>query len=56
MDTAESAVQSGSAKATVRQTMLRIGVAEYALRVANPRAADRSAGGWPPEGCIVMTP
>jgi hypothetical protein len=29
---------------------------KYALRVANPRAADRPAGGWPPEGRIVMTP
>jgi hypothetical protein len=24
--------------------------------MANPRAADRPAGGWPPEGQIVMTP
>jgi hypothetical protein len=29
---------------------------KYALRVANPRAADRPACGWPPEGHIVMTP
>jgi hypothetical protein len=29
---------------------------KYALRVANPRAADRAAGGSPPEGRIVMTP
>jgi hypothetical protein len=29
---------------------------QHALRVANPRAADRPAGGWPPEGRIIMTP
>jgi hypothetical protein len=29
---------------------------KYALRAANPRAADRPAGGWPLEGHIVMTP
>jgi hypothetical protein len=28
----------------------------YAFRVANPRAANRPAGGWLPEGRIVMTP
>jgi hypothetical protein len=28
----------------------------YALRLANTRAADRPAGGWPPEGLIIMTP
>jgi hypothetical protein len=27
-----------------------------ALRAANHQAADRLAVGWPPEGCIVMTP
>jgi hypothetical protein len=26
------------------------------MRVANPWAADRPAGGWPPEGHIVITP
>jgi hypothetical protein len=26
------------------------------LRMANPRVADRPAGGWLPEGRIVMTP
>jgi hypothetical protein len=26
------------------------------LLAANPRAADRLAGGWPPAGLIVMTP
>jgi hypothetical protein len=26
------------------------------MRVANPRAADRPAGGWPPAGHIIMTP
>jgi hypothetical protein len=26
----------------------------YALRTANPRAANRPAGGWPPAGRIVM--
>jgi hypothetical protein len=30
-------------------------ISKYALRVANPRAADRPAGGWPPEWRIVMT-
>jgi hypothetical protein len=29
---------------------------KYALRAANPRAADRPAGGWPSEGRILMTP
>jgi hypothetical protein len=29
---------------------------KYALRAANPRAADRLVRGWPPEGHIVMTP
>jgi hypothetical protein len=29
---------------------------EYALRVANPRVADRPATGWPPEGGIIITP
>jgi hypothetical protein len=29
---------------------------KYALRVANPRAADRPAGVWPPEERIIMTP
>jgi hypothetical protein len=29
---------------------------KYALRAADPRAADRPAGGWPPGGRIVMTP
>jgi hypothetical protein len=29
---------------------------KYALRVANPREAERPAVGWPPEGCIAMTP
>jgi hypothetical protein len=28
---------------------------KYALRVANPRVADRLAGGWPPEGRIIMS-
>jgi hypothetical protein len=30
--------------------------AKYTLRVANPRAADRPAGSWLPEACIIMTP
>jgi hypothetical protein len=29
---------------------------KYTLRVANLPAVDRLAGGWPPEGRIVMTP
>jgi hypothetical protein len=29
---------------------------KYALRAANPRAADRPPGGWPSEGRMVMTP
>jgi hypothetical protein len=29
---------------------------KYAFRVANPRAADRPAGSWLPEGCIITTP
>jgi hypothetical protein len=29
---------------------------KYALMAANPRAADRPAEGWSPEGRIVMTP
>jgi hypothetical protein len=28
---------------------------KYPLRVANPRAADRPTGCWPPKGHIVMT-
>jgi hypothetical protein len=28
---------------------------EYALRAANPRVADRPAGGWLPEGRFIMT-
>jgi hypothetical protein len=31
-------------------------VSKYARRAANPRAADRPAVGWPPEGRIIMTP
>jgi hypothetical protein len=27
---------------------------KYALRGANPQSGDRLAGGWPPEGRIVM--
>jgi hypothetical protein len=37
------------ASAAVRQT-------KYALRVANPRAADRPAGGWQHEGRVVINP
>jgi hypothetical protein len=52
------------AGATVRQTMVRNNITDlivtkntkYAMRVASPQAADRSAGGWPPEGRIIMTP
>jgi hypothetical protein len=29
---------------------------KYALKVANPWAADRPAKGWPPEGHIITTP
>jgi hypothetical protein len=29
---------------------------KYALRVANPRAGNMPAGGWPPERHIVMIP
>jgi hypothetical protein len=29
---------------------------KYTQRVPSTRAADRPAGGWPPEGCIIMTP
>jgi hypothetical protein len=28
---------------------------KYTLRVTNPRAAYKSAGGWPSKGRIVMT-
>jgi hypothetical protein len=28
---------------------------KYALRAANPRAADRLVEGWPPKGLIVLT-
>jgi hypothetical protein len=28
---------------------------KYGLRVAQAQAADRPAGGWPPEGRIIMT-
>jgi hypothetical protein len=28
---------------------------KYALRIADPWAADRLAGGWPSEGRIIMT-
>ena len=40
----------------VRPTISSAKTTKYALRVANPRAADRLAGGWPPERRIVMTP
>jgi acetylornithine deacetylase/succinyl-diaminopimelate desuccinylase-like protein len=29
---------------------------KYALRVVDPRPADRPAGGWPPSGRIIMSP
>jgi hypothetical protein len=45
---------------TVRRTMLRkitsLINTKYARKAANPRAADRPAGGWPPKGRIIRTP
>jgi hypothetical protein len=45
----------------VRQTMLRNSIqfivtenTKYALRVANPQAADRPARGWLPKARIIM--
>jgi hypothetical protein len=29
---------------------------KYALRMADPPAADKPAGGWLPKGCIITTP
>jgi hypothetical protein len=45
------------ASAAVRQTMSIVTEnTKYGLRMANPRAADRPAGGWSPEGRVIMTP
>jgi hypothetical protein len=46
---------------TIRRTMLKNQLIitkniKYAARAANPRAADRLAGDWPPAGRINMTP
>jgi hypothetical protein len=45
----------------VRQTILKNNYqsivtenTKYALKVANPQAADRPAGGWPPKARIIM--
>jgi hypothetical protein len=39
----------------VKKENYQLKTSKYALRAANPRAADRPAAGWPPEGHIVMT-
>jgi hypothetical protein len=41
---------------TIKGTVAKTENIKYALRVANPRAPDKPARGWPPEVRIVMTP